>query len=190
MAKTLDMASPTSDPLISRAKSLGGKATRNWDALWFVMDHDGTDPFSLVDREFLEYAAADVTITALICADIIKSKQMAACIQNSMKKVAEFKKLMAQGGKNPLYPPVCRAKAFFDRYEQDTYTQIPTAITGPEDAEKALKIWCSARRFTSWKKTFGLNINSPELDERNFNETTRLLTPHLPLLRSLAEPRR
>ena len=190
MAKTLDMASPTSDPLIRRAKSLGGKASRNWDALWFIMDHDRTDPFSIVDREFLEYAAADVTITALICADIIKSKQMATCVQNSMKKVAEFKKLMAQGGNNPLYPTICRAKAFFDRYERDTYTQIPTAITGPEDAEKALEIWCSARRFVSWKKNFGLNINSPQLDQRNFKATTRLLTPHLPLLRSLAEPRR
>ena len=184
MARFINEAPPSIDPLMRKAKNLG-KQTVNWNAVFYVMEREHRDPFSLVDRRMLEYAASEITLTALACASAIRQGQMRVCIQRTRQKAEQFQRCLGQVN-NPLYPSLQRICAFFQRYRVPTYGQFPPVLRTQQDIEAALRSWRDSHTFVMADTKLHITLNNPGRDQAILGKAETALAPQMAQIKALA----
>ena len=184
MARLINEAPPSIDPLMRKAKSLG-KQTVNWNAVFYVVERENRDPFSLVDRSMLEYAALDITLIGLVCALAIRQGQMRACLQRTRQKAQEFQRCLGQVN-NPLYPSMQRIYAFFQSYHLRTYGQFPQVLRTRQEIEVALTSWRDSHMFVMADKKLHIALNNPGRDQAILRKAESALAPQMAQIKALA----
>jgi hypothetical protein len=184
------------DPLFTSAEAyLAIGAPIQWDARYYVMEHDQLPKSRILDSDFLENAVAQIALTGLLCTCIIQdpwknrqgSSVIQCVVQQSQYAVREFRENSGRDRKpNPLRGAVRRKMAFASASE--LYTDPPNVIGDDEkELARVLRIWRLAYEFECalgiYPETVPLD---PGLHRRRKEAADHLLRPKIEQIRDLA----
>jgi hypothetical protein len=139
-------SSPSDDPLVIPAQNqISKKINMQWNAIFFTIIFDKLPKTAFVDKNFMEYAASDISLTALSCTYVIRQGSLDACIRNTSKKIQDFFAEQQKFKGNILSGALIRALTFYTVYQMNDYRDPPSMISSNSDLELTLKLWRMAK---------------------------------------------
>jgi hypothetical protein len=137
----IQMCGPDIDQLVTAAKQQIQAFRIDWDAVTFVIVHDGLPKTAFVTRQFLEAAASGVVYVGLVWTRLVWNGLADQCIRASAQKSKEYLELQAEIG-HVLAPCIKRQIAFFQTY--GIIKAGATFITEATRIKTALRTWRKA----------------------------------------------
>jgi hypothetical protein len=177
LAFQIRKGNPDLDPLFGPATGqLEKKDNFEWDAMFFTIIHDNLSKTAFIDEVFMEYAATDVTLTALACRVRTATGLLQEGIEKTGLKMKDFKEIQKETG-NVIAPSLLRNIAFcgkcFGRYRKEVNCEDDEGIRW------AVKIRRMACLFMLAEEVFGekmvewdrdVHVEKKEVAERMLKE--------------------
>jgi hypothetical protein len=182
-------SSPSDDPLVIPAQNqISRKINMKWNAIYFTILHDKLPKTAFIDKNFMEYAASDISLTALSCSYLIRNGKLDDCLINTSKKIQEFLSEQQRYNGNVLSGALSRCLAFYTVYQMRDYKDPPKEICSDSDLELTLNLWRMAKAIESAERILRAKLTNmrSNIHQKRKIEAEKLLDTKINEIRQMA----